>query len=174
MFDIDDNLWLAESVYKNVSNDFLKTRKSKLRKNTLPWMNSKIRKLMNKRCNALIMTQISRNPADWSVYRSLRNNVTKELRMTETNYWSSKLNDTRSGSKEFWNVVKLLTCKSAKSKPIGPIMNEHKELVFEDSKIADTFNVFFSTIGKEGAKSFTPGEVNIDPTFYRITPSTGD
>ena len=53
-------------------------------------------------------------------------------------------------------------------------MNEHKELVFEDSKIADTFNVFFSTIGREGAKSFTPREVNIDPTFYRITPSTGD
>ena len=50
MFDIDDNLWLAESVYKNVSNDFLKTRKAKLRKNILPWMNSKIRKLMNKRC----------------------------------------------------------------------------------------------------------------------------
>ena len=65
MFDIDDNLWLAESVYKNVSNDFLKTRKAKLHKNTLPWM-------------------------------------------------------------------------------------------------------------KEGAKSFTPREVNIDPTFYRITPSTGD
>ena len=68
MFDIDDNLWLAESVYKNVSNDFLKTRKAKLRKNTLPWMNSKIRKLMNKRCKALIMTQISRDSADWSVY----------------------------------------------------------------------------------------------------------
>ena len=68
MFDIDDNLWLAESVYKNVSNDFLKTREAKLRKNTLPWMNSKIRKLMNKRCKALIMTQISRDSADWSVY----------------------------------------------------------------------------------------------------------
>ena len=95
--------------------------------------------------------------------------------MAEANYWSaSKLNDSRSGSEEFWNVVKLLTCKSAKSKPIGPIMNEHKELIFEDSKIAHTFNVFFSTIGKEGAKSFTPREVNIDPTFYRITPSTGD
>jgi len=172
--DIDDNLWLAETLYKNVSNDFLKTRKAKLRKNTLPWMNSKIRKLMNKRYKALIKAQISRDPADWSVYRRLRNDVTKELRMAEANYWSSKLNDTRSGSKEFWNVVKQLTGKSAKSKPIGPIMNEQKELVFEDSKKADTFNVFFSTIGKELAKSFIPREVNIDPTFYRITPSIGD
>ena len=91
--------------------------------------------------------------------------VTKELRMAEANHWTSKLNDTRSGSKEFWNVVKLLTGKSPKSKPIGPIMNDQKE---------DTFSVFFSTFGKELAKSFTPMEVNIDPTFYRITPSIGD
>ena len=53
--------------------------------------------------------------------------------MAETNYWSSKLNDRRSGSKEFWNVVKLSTGKSAKSKPIGPIMYEQKEIVVEDS-----------------------------------------
>ena len=47
--------------------------------------------------------------------------------MVEANYWSpSKLNDSRSGSKEFWNVVKLLTGKSAKSKPVGPIMYEQK------------------------------------------------
>ena len=46
--------------------------------------------------------------------------------MAETNYWSSKLNYTRSGSKEFWNVVKLSTGKSGKSKPIGTIMNEQK------------------------------------------------
>ena len=54
-----------------------------------------------KRCKALIKAQISRDPADWSVYERLRNDVTEELRMAEANYWSSKLNDTRSDSKEF-------------------------------------------------------------------------
>ena len=63
-------------------------------------MNSKIRKLM-KRCKALIKAQIFRDPAGWSVYERLRNDVTEELRMAEANYWSSKLNDTRSDSKEF-------------------------------------------------------------------------
>ena len=41
-----------------------------------------------KRCKALIKAQISRDPADWSVYERLRNDVTKELRMAEANYWS--------------------------------------------------------------------------------------
>ena len=129
---------------------------------------------MNKRYKALFKAQIARDPVDWSVYRRLRNDVTKELRMAEANYWSSKLNGTRSGSKGFWNVVKRLTGKSAKSKRIGSTMNEQKELVFEDSKKADTFNVFFSTIGKELDQLFTPRKVSINPAFYRITPSIGD
>ena len=111
---------------------------------------------MNKRYKALIKAQNSRDPADWSVHRRLRNDVTKELRMAEANYWCSKLNDTRSGSKEFWNVVMLLTGKSRKSKLIGRIMNEQKELLFEDSKKSCPFNVFFSTVKKKLDKSFTP------------------
>ena len=55
---------------------------------------------MNKRYKASIKAQISRDPADWSDCERLRN-VTKELRMAEANYWSSKLSDSRSGSKEF-------------------------------------------------------------------------
>lgn len=112
--------------------------------------------MVNKRYKALIKAQNSRDPADWSVHGRLRNDVTKELRMAEANYWSSKLNDTRSGSKEFWNVVMLLTGKSQKSKLIGRIMNEQKELLFEDSKKSCPFNVFFSTVKKKLDKSFTP------------------
>ena len=52
-------------------------------------------------------------------------------------------------------------------------MNEQKQLNLEDSKKADTFNVFISTFGKEIAKSFAPREVNIDPSFRGITPSIG-
>ena len=48
-------------------------------------------------------------------------------------------------------------------------MNEQTQLNLEDSKKADTFNVFISTFGKEIAKSFAPREVNIDPSFRRIT-----
>ena len=108
-------------------------------------MNSEIRKLINKRYKASIKAQISRDPAYWSVYERLRN-VT-ELRMAEANYWSaSKLNDSRSGSKEFWNVVKLLTGKSAKLKPVGPIMSEQKELVVEDSTTAASLTFSFQQL----------------------------
>ena len=45
--------------------------------------------------------------------------------------------------------MKLLTGESAKSKPIGPIMYEQKELVVEDStKAAPLTFFFFQQLGK--------------------------
>ena len=45
--DIDDNHWMMESIYRNITESNLPERKAKIRKNSLPWMNSKIRKLMS-------------------------------------------------------------------------------------------------------------------------------
>ena len=42
----------------------------------------------------------------------------------------------------------LLTGKSAKSKPIGPIMYEHKEIVVEYSTIAAPLTFSFQQLGK--------------------------
>ena len=49
---------------------------------------------------------------------------------------------------EFWNVVKLLTGKSAKSKPVGPIMYEQKQIVVEDSTKAAPLTFSFQQLGK--------------------------
>ena len=103
-----------------------------------------------------------------------KENVTKELRMAEANYWSSKLNDSRSGSKEFWNVVKLLTGKSAKSKPVGPVMYEQKELVVDDSAKAAPLTFSFQQLGKNLPNLLHRGRLTFILLFYRITPSIGD
>ena len=108
-------------------------------------MNSKIIKLMNKRYKASFKAQTSRDQPT-GVFK--KENIPKELRMAEANYWSSKLNDSRSGSKEFWNVVKLLAGKSAKSKHVGPIMYEQKEIVVEDSTKAAPLTFSFQQLGK--------------------------
>ena len=89
--------------------------------------------------------------------------------MAEANYWSaSKLNASRSGSKEFWNVVKLLTGKSAKSKPIGPIMYEQKELVVEDSTTAAHTPLTFSfqQLGKNLSNVSHPGRITLILLFF--------
>ena len=49
---------------------------------------------------------------------------------------------------EFWNVVKLLTGKSAKSNQVGPIMYEQKEIVVGDSTKAAPLTFSFQQLGK--------------------------
>ena len=88
VFDIEDNCWLAESLYKDFSSEFLKTRKAKVRGKPLPWMNSKIRKIMNKRYELLVKAQASHNADDWNNCGRLRNQVCKERNIAEANYWS--------------------------------------------------------------------------------------
>ena len=51
--DIDDMTWAWETLYKNILNEHLTERKAKIRSKSLPWMNSHIRKTMNKRFIAL-------------------------------------------------------------------------------------------------------------------------
>ena len=51
--DIDDNNWMMTSIYKGITNRNLPKRKAKVRKSSLPWMNSEIRKLINKRFKQL-------------------------------------------------------------------------------------------------------------------------
>ena len=69
-------------------------------------MNSNIRKMMNRRYNLLVKAQASHNADDWNHHRRLRNQVGKEMKIAEANYWSTKMQNENSGSKEVWKLVK--------------------------------------------------------------------
>lgn len=60
------------------------------------------------------------------------------MKIAEAKYWSTKMQNKSSGSKDFWNLVKSMTGKAKTTKQIGPIMNEEKELVFDDLEKANT------------------------------------
>ena len=45
--DVDDIAWSWEYSYKDILKDHLTTRKAKIRSNSVPWMNSALRKEMN-------------------------------------------------------------------------------------------------------------------------------
>ena len=47
--DVDDTTWAWQQLYNEVINSYIKTRKVKVRTNTVPLVDSKIRKQMNLR-----------------------------------------------------------------------------------------------------------------------------
>ena len=104
------------------------------------------------------------------LYKKLRNDVTRELRKSEAEYWKEQFRNAAT-SKEFWNVVNKLKRKQ-KDHRIGPLKDEDGELLTNDTKKADLMNRYFTQIGQKLSKAihhdFDPEDVSY---ISRITPT---
>ena len=88
---------MVEELYKDVNNEYIPKRKAKIRPNSLPLMNSKIRKLMNQRYSLLRKANRTQDAHVREEYKNLRNRVSKELKIAEAKYLKRKLVDTVKG-----------------------------------------------------------------------------
>ena len=124
--DIDDNYWMMESIYRNIAESSLPKRKAKIRMNSLPWIDSRIRKLMNQRYKQLKKYRHTEDRTEKDRYKQLRNNVNKELRIAEEKHWKNLLEDCDKQGSNFWKIIKQITFKDQKQKRIGPIKKMSK------------------------------------------------
>ena len=77
-------------------------RRVMIRRRSLEWMNSSIRKELNKRYKLLLKAQQTPKGSQALIdYKKTRNYCTRLLRSAESNYWLSKFNETTS-AKDFW------------------------------------------------------------------------
>ena len=168
--EVDDIAWAWELLYKDIMNNHLKRRKAKIRSNSLPWMNTLIRKSMNNRYKLLQKAQKSNDLNDWKEYKKARNHTTSLCRETERNYWRTKLENAKS-SKDFWNTVNIFQGKTKNAK-VGPIRVDDESVISTKKDIAEDLNNLFSNVGKNLAKDvekvdhFTELE-----HFHRVTPT---
>ena len=98
--DLDNTAW--KKMYKEILKEHVPKRKAKIRTDSSPWMNAS----ENKRHKQLLKANQTKDPEDWKKYRELRNYTTKLCRVTESNYWKTKLENAK---QRFWTVVRL--CK---------------------------------------------------------------
>ena len=96
-YDIECALWLVietfdnigdmtcawETIYKDILNEHLSERRAKVRSNSLPWMNSHIRKAKNRGFKALNRAKETGTKESWDEYKKLRNEVTYLLRTNQ-------------------------------------------------------------------------------------------
>ena len=103
--EIDDVTWAWETMFKDVVDSHVTKRLVKIRRHSLPWMNSEIRKAMNKRYKLLNLCDGTPNTKQyWEEYKFARNQVTALLRSAETQYWKEKF-DKANNSRMFWKTV---------------------------------------------------------------------
>ncbi len=171
--DIDDVTYFWETMYKDIVNVFIKTRKAKVKSHTLPWINRDIKKLMNQRYKALQMWQRNRNNIGLKyAYTKLRNDVTKALRLAVADYWKEQFENATT-AKEFWQTINKLTKKS-KSTNIAALDDGIGNLVTLASDKAELLNTFFADVGKDLAQSFQEQISDQDNSYIpKVTPISG-
>ena len=100
--DLDDASWVWECLYKDIVKSHVHARRVKIRRRSQEWMNSSIRKELNKRYKVLLKAQQTQKGSQaWIDYNKARDYCTRLLRSAESNYWLSKPNETIS-AKDFW------------------------------------------------------------------------
>ena len=150
--DLDDATWAWECLYKDIMKSHIQARRVKIRNGSLPWMNSSIRKELNKRYKLLLKAQQTpKGSQAWINYKKARNHCNKLLRSAESNYWLSKFNETTS-AKDFWKTVRSFEGKRTITN-IGPIKDSSGVIHSDDTSKAIALNSFFVNVGKSLSKS---------------------
>ena len=157
--DLDDATWAWECLYKDIMKSHVHARRVKIRRGSLPWMNSSIRKELNKRYKLLLKAQQTpKGSQAWTDYKKARNHCTNLLRSAESNYWLSKFDETTS-AKDFWKTVRSFEGKLTTTN-IGPIKDNSGVIHSDDTSKANALNFFFVNVGKFLSKSIQDSLIN--------------
>lgn len=166
--DVDDSVYAWDKLYKSVINEHIKERKVKIRAHSHPWMNSSIRKELNKRFKLLQKAQSTpKGSREWNDYKKSRNYCTKILRIAEASYWQNKFKNLTSSSKEFWSCINSFTGK-CKNSSIGPLEDINGNITTDDAAKCLSLNTYFANIGKLHKDK---NNANLPCHIYRIPPT---
>ena len=127
----------------------MKTKRIRLK--AIPWLTNDIKKLMHSRDFYKKRAAKFSNPQDWEKYKSLRNQVTSEIRDSKAKFYKENIQNSKKDPKKAWKLVNELLSSSPRSNTIPLINKDGKELI-NHKEIAEVFNQYFSTVGANLAK----------------------
>lgn len=165
--DVNDTLYFWEKSYHEICNMYIKESTLKIRSQSKPWINTEIRKNLNKRFKLLLKARKTAKPStEWKKYREQRNLCTNLIRKAESNYWQEKFSNTNS-VKSFWKIVAEYQGKKT-HKQIGTLLDSSNNPITHDTNKANLLNAYYSTVGEKMQS------IEIDKSnkqIYRITPT---
>ena len=94
-----DEAWsLWHSLFMSIINHHAPMKSKRIQGDSLPWRDGKILQLMRQRDCAHKIAKRSGSQHDWDAYKKLQNTVTKKIRTTKSEYFTSTIEDNKSNS----------------------------------------------------------------------------
>ena len=118
-----------------------------------PWITNEILQKCKQRDDLLVAikneTDDDRKLLLQTQYKKLRNEITNDKRRSKKNYFATQFEKNQSRSAHVWKLINsMINIKQKKSSSIK-LMSDDGNVVSDPSKIANTFNDHFSSLGAE-------------------------
>ena len=159
-------LYVLGTSYLWILQTHAPVRKRRVHGVPLPWVNTKIREMMQDRDYYHRKAVRSNLTHHWPEYRRLRNLVYREIKAAKSNYYCDLVTEAKSDSSKIWNAVNEVSSRKAKSSTPQCIIADGVHHTTSQS-IASILNSHFALIGKFLADKITPvASVSVPATSH--------
>lgn len=161
--DIEESSKLLIQKINDTLAHFTKKGVSKEIRESLPWINNEIRKLMRERDSALKKSLKSKNTCDRQIFTSLRNKVINQMRKAKANFFIDSINMANGNGTLVWRNLNKLLGRTKKTNTRELQLQINGTLVDSLDIIVDSFNGFFISSIKELTMRLKCPDIEIKP-----------
>ena len=150
-----------QETYSTIYHEWLTTKSYEVKwKNRLrePWMSYTLLQKMKKRDR---LSKLSGRRAD---FKRLRNEITKDCRKAEREYYKKKIADSWNNIKEQWNVLRQVMGKTNNKSEFPAAFQHEGKWLLDKNQIANGINEYYSKVGPDTNKSV--GKSSKDAMHY--------
>ena len=131
-----------------------KLTKNELKLRNKPWINSRIRTMMQLRDKLLKSLQKKPNASTKLLYKQFRNRVASELKEHKRTYFHNYFNVNSNNIKLLWNGIKsIISIKNSHVNVINKLKDANGNLTTDSATMANVFNNFFVNVANGVTKS---------------------
>ena len=134
-------------------------KSKRLRPSKSSWITTGLKKTMNYRDHLKKKAVKSNSLIDWNHYRTLKNQINKEIKTAKQNYYINAFDRFSGDTRKTWQTINELTCRKSNRTVINEV--EYCGQNTENSlEAAEIFNTFFSEIGTNLSKDVAEAAVS--------------
>ena len=159
LFDLNE-MWLKwKALFLKVCDAHAPLKSKRLRPSKSSWITTGLKKRMNYRDHLKKKAVKSNSLIDWNHYRTLKNQINKEIKIAKQNYYINAFDKFSGDTRKTWQTINELTCRKSNRTVINEI--EYCGQKSENSlEAAEIFNTFFSEIGANLSKDVAEAAVS--------------
>ena len=147
--DVDIALEIFSRLFGEAMDKVAPERTIRIKQRSEPWINDEILQCIHDRDSFYFKFRKSKSPELYKEYCSLRNRTQRLIKSAKRDFFENQVNENRFNSKALWKSLSQLGYSQKMKQKLKIGIEIDGDICFEDSKVADEFNKFYTTVAEK-------------------------